>query len=266
MLESDDCIVTLKQLGLTLSQAKVYAAAAKLGKAKAKDLWRESAVGRQELYRILNELSEMGLVDKTISTPTQFSSLPVSKGALMLLSHKQREISELEARIQRIEERNRITQILETQESEFYILPRKQLMEMRAECSYKNAKETIEFFSPFRRLASCFSNNLGVYEDPVERGVDMRVITEKVNTNQFEQLEKDAATVFSKQNFNIRFATPFDNVAFSLIDSKEAYFPLCASKSVFEDKTLWTNNKSLITLAHKYFSAVWNGASANLSQ
>jgi sugar-specific transcriptional regulator TrmB len=217
-------------------------------------------VGRQELYRILDELAELGLVEKEISTPTQFSSLPLSKGALVLLSHKRREISELEAKIQRIEDKNRIIEFSESQESEFYILPRKHLMEKRGECSYRNAKKNIEFFSPFRRLESCFSYNLSIYCDPVERGIDMRVITEKVSTRKYEQLKKEAATIFSKKNFNIRFATPFDNVAFSLIDSKEAYFPLDPSKNIFEDQSLWTNNKSLIILARKYFNSVWQHA------
>jgi len=265
-LDNDESIVTLKELGLTLSQAKVYAVASKLGKAKAKDLWRESGVGRQELYRIINELSELGLVEKEISTPTQFIALPLSKGALILLSYKRRKISELDAKIRRIENKNRFNNILESQESEFYILSRKHLMEKRGEYSYKNAKNIIEFFSPFTRLASCFSYNLSIYSDPVERGVGMRVITEKVSAVQYEKLKKEAATIFSKQNFCLRFATPFDNVAFSIIDSKEAYFPLNPYKNLFDDQTLWTNNKSLITLAHKYFSGAWKRASENLNQ
>ncbi len=139
-------------------------------------------------------------------------------------------------------------------------------MEKRGECSYKNAKKTIEFFSPFERLASCFSYNLSTYSDPVARGVDMKVITEKVNTRKYEQLKNEANTIFSKQNFSIRFTTSLDNVAFSLIDNNEAYFPLNPGKHIFEDQSLWTNNKSLIMLAHKYFSSVWQNACDSLSQ
>lgn len=108
MFLNDELIVTLKELGLTLSQAKVYAVAAKLGKAKAKDLWQESGVGRQELYRILNELSELGLVEREISTPTQFISLPLSKGSLVLLSYKRKEVRELETKTKRVMEKTEL--------------------------------------------------------------------------------------------------------------------------------------------------------------
>ena len=85
----------------------------------------------------------------------------------------------------------------------------------------------------------------------------MKVITEKVDACQYERLKEEAATIFNKQNFSLRFANPLDNVAFSIIDGKEAYFQLNPDKSLFDDQSLWTNNKSLIILAHKYFSYNW---------
>jgi sugar-specific transcriptional regulator TrmB len=148
----DPGTTTLKELGLTFSQARVYLATAKLGKSKAKDLWRESGVGRQEIYRILDELLKMGLIEKEISTPTQFRAIPVSKGALLLFKQKQKEILDLKAKMMKLVAEDNILKIAESQtsDSQFLILPRKNIMEIRGENSYRNAKKTIEFVAPFR--------------------------------------------------------------------------------------------------------------------
>lgn len=136
LLEYDDDIKTLKELGLTLSQAKVYIAAAKLGKAKAKDLWEKSGVGRQELYRILNELFDAGLIQKDISTPTNFLAVPFSKGVLILLNRRRNEVFELERKSELIMLRNPASELKEAEPSQFCILSRKHLMEDKGKSSY----------------------------------------------------------------------------------------------------------------------------------
>jgi sugar-specific transcriptional regulator TrmB len=260
LLDNDASKETLMELGLTLSQARVYIATAKLGKVKAKDLCEGSGVGRQEIYRILDELLKMGLIEKEISAPTHFRAVPISKGALLLFNRKQEEILDLKIKMMNLASEDLKIWEKQPSESEFLILPRKYLMETRGESSYRNAKKTIEFFAPFKRLVSCFTYNYRAYSEPIKRGVEMRAITEKVDTYQYQQIKKEAVNIFSGKNFSLRFVAQLDNVAFSLIDGKELYFPLNPDKSLYEDQSLWTNNKSLITMTHKYFSMNWKKA------
>lgn len=257
LLDYNEDIKILEELGLTFSQAKVYFNAAKLGRAKAKDLWKESGVGRQELYRILDQLLEMGLIEKEICVPTQFRSLPLSRGVSLLYNRKRDEVFKLKTETQKIMRKTEKMEIIEAPESEFLILPRKYLMENRGKRSYNNAKKSIEFFCPFQRLVNAFSYNINIYGAAVERGVDMKVITEKVDADQYELLKR-SVNFISRRNFSLRVAAPFDRVAFSIIDGKEIFMAVNPDKSVFEDHTLWSNNKSLIALAHKYFDFNWN--------
>ena len=99
-------IKILRDLGLTLSQAKVYFVAANLGNAKAKDLREGSGIGRQELYRILDELLEIGLIERQISSPALFRSTPLSKGTLILLERKQAETLALGIEAQKLLSKN----------------------------------------------------------------------------------------------------------------------------------------------------------------
>ena len=262
MLDYDDNLETLKELGLTFSQAKVYLAAAKLGRANANDIWKESGVGRQEVYRILSEILELGLIEKEISRPTQFKSVELSKGLKILLNTRRKEATILNAKVRKIikQNENNSCDTLKTQESQFVILPRKFLMENRGRYSYRNAKKTIDYLASFERLEDAFTCNVQVYNESVKRGVYMRVITDKPKSSRFEQLKKDAHTLFSKQTFNFKFAMEPVNMAISIIDSKEAYFALNPEKSIYEELLLWTNNTSIISLAKEHFETTWDHA------
>lgn len=266
LLDHNDKVEALRELGLTLSQAKVYLASVRLGRTRAKDLWKESGVPRPEVYPILSELFEMGLIEKEISSPLQFKAIPLSRGVEILLGRKWEEFSNinLKAKIL-VNENGKIKETKEI-ESQFSVLQIKHIMANRGGESYRNARKTIDYFSPFERLVSALSCDLKVYVDAVRRGVRMRVITEKLNIHDYDLLRKEAAELFSQKDFIVKTIDPFDsNVAFSIIDKKEAYFPLDPKKSLFADQSLWTNNAALIALAEDHFKSNWTRA-INLSQ
>jgi hypothetical protein len=258
VLNDDDNAKILEELGLTASQARVYFASVKFGKATAKDIWRESGVGRQEVYRILSELLEMGLIEKEIATPVEFSSLPLSWGVTILLNQKRNEICKLEGKAKALMGTNKEDSMLKPQDSEFIILPRKYLMEGRGANSYKNARDAVEIIGPMKRILGIFAYNLGIYSDIVQKGVQLKVITDKPDAYQYEQLIKETAALFPRQNFNLRSVTALPEIGLSIIDGKEIYFCLYPGKSLFEDILLWSNSPPLIVLAQKYFETVWN--------
>jgi sugar-specific transcriptional regulator TrmB len=260
LLHQGEDIKTLTELGLTLSQAKVYFAAASSRKVKAKDLSEESGVPRQELYRILTELLKLGLIEKEISNPTRFIALPLSKGAEVLFARKREEVLQLEAKTKVLMYENDRAGTVETPQSQLCILPRKYMMENRGRHSYANAKKCIRFLAPVKRLADAFTYHIDVYSDAVDRDVEMRVITEKIDNSEYIQLRKTAAALFSQKNFEMKFVSPLDALAISIIDDKESYFALDPKKRIFDDQLLWTNNESLILLACKYFDGLWNFA------
>jgi sugar-specific transcriptional regulator TrmB len=260
-ISDEDNAETLEKLGLTNSQARVYIAAANLVRAKAKDIWKQSGVGRQEVYRILSELSELGLIEKEIATPVEFNTIPLSRGAIILLDRKRREISELEKKAKIIIGKNKINPILTKQESQFIILRRKYLMDGRGGQSYGKAQKSIDMIGqPIKRLIEVLSYNYDIYLSALSRGVQIRLLTEKPNRSQLEQLRKGAAAIFSKLNFELKFVVTLPEVALSIIDHKEAYSSLDPCESLFQATVLWTNNPSFIILFEKYFETFWNSA------
>jgi len=80
---------TLRELGLTSSQARVYLTLIKTGDpATVKTLNTISKVARQDLYRILTELRELSLVEMVIGNPTMFRAIPLPEAITILVERK----------------------------------------------------------------------------------------------------------------------------------------------------------------------------------
>ncbi len=91
----EDNTQTLVALGLTVLQARAYLNLVKIGTARAGIISKFSGVGRQDIYRILTELQDLGLVKKIFTMPTEFEPMPIEQGLSLLLKHRDDETSKL---------------------------------------------------------------------------------------------------------------------------------------------------------------------------
>lgn len=96
MIFHEEDAETLAAIGLTSTQAKVYLTLASLRQAKARTIYKNSGVPRQDIYRILTELEGKSLVEKIIAAPTEFRAIPLQDGLSVLLKHKAHEYKEIE--------------------------------------------------------------------------------------------------------------------------------------------------------------------------
>jgi sugar-specific transcriptional regulator TrmB len=84
----------LMALGLAGRQARVYLALLKTGNAaKAKAIADLSLVNRQEIYRIIDSLQQIGLVKRNLTAPTTFTATPITEATKLLLQQKTSELS-----------------------------------------------------------------------------------------------------------------------------------------------------------------------------
>jgi sugar-specific transcriptional regulator TrmB len=74
---SEDCVPTLCEIGLSISQAKIYLTLAKHKNLKAQEISSISGVARPYVYGVLVQLMEAGFVEKTISKPEEFRAIPM---------------------------------------------------------------------------------------------------------------------------------------------------------------------------------------------
>ena len=89
MILLEDSIHTLEDLGVTESQGNVYLALLRLGVAsKAATIAKFSNTPRQDVYRLLMELQQIGIVQKIITKPAMFRAIPPKETVDILLGER----------------------------------------------------------------------------------------------------------------------------------------------------------------------------------
>ena len=101
MYQEED-VEALVALGLTTLQAKVYLTLNKLEEAKTKS--ETAKVARQEIYRVMNKLQNLCLVEKVIAKPVRYKAVPMQEAVPHLLKR----IHE-----KRLESHNKAMQLIE---------------------------------------------------------------------------------------------------------------------------------------------------------
>jgi sugar-specific transcriptional regulator TrmB len=100
--ETEEKISDLTNFGLTPLQAKVYVRLLMLGPSPARRLSSIVGINRVDTYRILRGLRKRGLLDVLISEPSKYIAVEPSRAVEMLISEKEKQISELRVRSSRI--------------------------------------------------------------------------------------------------------------------------------------------------------------------
>ena len=83
-LSESDKTDLLMGLGLSPNQAKVYQTILKLGNSTVIQIAKSSSVRREDVYKVLSPLENMGLVEKLLGKPAKVRATPVA-GALASL-------------------------------------------------------------------------------------------------------------------------------------------------------------------------------------
>jgi sugar-specific transcriptional regulator TrmB len=259
MLSQEEDTQILSRLGLTCSQAKIYLALVLMGKASGKTIWKHSGVARQDIYRVLNELQDKGLVEKTLSKPTEFRATPIQEGLKILLSRKNKEYTEIEEKTSRMSERLKYSQEVNHQDetTQFYLTPAKEASTNRIKQCLSKAHETVDIvvtWNKFLQLASTQKDDLMT---SLNKGAKFRwLVTKPENLDQTPTLVQECIERFACEMRQVPLEAPETTVA--LFDKKEVIVATETKKQHFLDSdTLWSNNPTFASTMQHYFDLMW---------
>ena len=88
MLFREDDVKILLDLGLSHRQASVFLVLARLKSSNARTIATASKQPRQDVYKVLDELLQLGLIEKELSAPTKFTTIPIHDACSLLLRRK----------------------------------------------------------------------------------------------------------------------------------------------------------------------------------
>jgi len=178
LLLQEEGVQTLVNLGLTVLQAKVYIALAKLGTSTGRTTAKEAEVASQDVYRVLSELQEKCLVEKIISKPNKYRPIQIEEGLTILLQRRNK---------QTVEIKNMMTEICKnfssTDKSEddnekyqFVLVTQKETIANKLTKAVETAQTNIDLMNDSREAMIMHEKIHELMDKALKKGVKIRTI------------------------------------------------------------------------------------------
>jgi sugar-specific transcriptional regulator TrmB len=257
LLIEDEDLKTLNCLGLTGRQARVYLALLRLGLSKAEAISKASIIHRQEIYRVVAGLQEMGLVEIKVNTPTLFSAIPIEEALIILVQRKTKELSEIRGKTKILAEKFCRIDLQATppvEESYFSIISESD-RGRKFRHALENVHETMDIvtiWKTFRQGFTLFDDSL---KKALQKGVTLRVITEKPESETFPKWVIPALT--KKSIFKIKAISNTPPAIVTIFDNTEVSIAINVTADFTGGPHLWSNCRNLVALSRAYFDCLW---------
>jgi sugar-specific transcriptional regulator TrmB len=251
----DEGVELLKCLGLSPLQAKVYLTLDKLGSSTARQTYKFAGVARQDIYRILVELQQFGLVEKILASPTRFASLPLVDGVHLLLETKTKEDANLRTRVEDLVEKNKFMN--KTSKSpdvaEFSVFHEKALVP-KIEKALTEAKSTLDVILSKEKYSFWLFREEELINKLLKKGVRIRFILDKYSN---EILTANTLIRNDHSHLSGKYALTSSPVQHLALFDNKLLFCNTLEESVGQTFVFCSNNHCLIVLAQNYFNEIW---------
>ena len=251
---------TLLHLGLTASQAKVYLALLRLATDnKGTTIAKFADVPRQDVYRLLAELQQIGIVQKTLARPATFRCAPPEETVSILLERRISDFSQLKKEADKFVKNIKLTfpeQLPLPETDQFILISEREALTCRAREAIENLKVSLNDITPSNELVPWLTVLSKSVEEALSRGVKIRWITEEPEDS--SSISKFLQTHSEYKNFEIRFVTGPLKAKIGLFDSKEVILGVFMDSGFARSPALWSNNPSFVTIAESYFEGCWS--------
>ena len=250
----------LTEIGFTKTQAKLYLALLRLGKTDGKTLSKQTGTSRPVVYRTLNELQKMGLVEREIAFPYKFKATPLKQGLQILMNHKFQQYEENREKTENflLKKHDYPEANLDEKEWQFDVIEGKkriiQIMKLQHEKVHRSAVIASSVQRWLQILDSCFED----YKKALQRKVTYQIVIDKPESK--AALSENIQVLLEKPNFELKVSCSALQNNFGIFDDEEATFNFFPSKSLKESPVIWTNHPGFISMARDQFEKVWKTA------
>jgi sugar-specific transcriptional regulator TrmB len=263
--EAAEHVDILNNLGLTLSEAKVFYALSELGTSTVSEISKMSGVAREFVYLVMPKLVKKSLVEVLITVPKKFKAIPMEEAYRILLRRKEEENRELCAKAKEALKRRKNKNAAETADKyRTSLVPSREAPDPRIGLEYRKVQKSVDFTFPVGKFLqwSQFYADFGIAE-AMKRNVKMRIITQH---QLLEILERQpmlfTPSLKSKLSYiDFRYVPERFSVEMMIFDRKTLFVSTTEKSDI--NKMIWleTNNPLIVEMANGYFEGLWEKAS-----
>ncbi len=262
MMSLEDYANILSAFGLTHNQAKVYIATIQLGVASISQVSKVSKVRREDVYRMLPKLNELGLIEKLLGKPAKIRATPMEE-ALSILIKREKEIADKklsaliakkDAFLQNFKNYELNSRIEE--ESRFSLITDGRAVLSKGMVMLKNAERTVDIITSKNAFNETFTTYRELVEKTIRRGIRYRIV---LDTTEFDDPILKVLEEYEspKKSFIVK-STDQPLIHCTIMDYKEALIATSQEPTTGRNPYLWTNNRNLIEILQKNFERVWH--------
>ena len=253
---------TAKELalfGVTNTQAKIYIGLNVLGVASASEIASLSEVRREEVYRVMPELEQLGLVTRRLETPRRFLAFEVKSALETLIKTKrkamEKEITNLrQKKVELIAQLKTTTRLKTEEDSSTEVFSERMSVLAKLVQMIKKAKRRIMLVSSLDHVGTVLVRKIEKTIRMNKNQISTQIIIDNTWLNETRTLKLMRSKVANKQ-IELRYVEmlPFNLL---IVDEEEAIWgefqPRNAGSKIF-----LTNNQTQIGLVKMAFNNLW---------
>jgi len=259
----DENAETLSKFGLTHNQAKVYIAIAQLGLASVNQASKVSKVRREDIYRMLPKLEEIGLVEKILGKPAKIKATPIEEGLSILIKREQDIVSKKMSALMAEKDvllknfkANKMKPTLEGEEARFALILNMEARITKGQDMAKNAMQEIDIITSQNKFTQAFTEYDETLKASLKRGAKIHVILD---------LTEDPGSILkiieeyrsSNLTFDLK-CTDEPTSHIMIVDHKEALLATSRESPIGANPYLWTDDTNFIGILQKHFENLWH--------
>ncbi len=252
-------VAVLTGLGLTDRQARVYLALLKAGDARARVVAGLAGVPRQEVYGLLFELQQLGLVRQNLTVPVSYAASPLSETVKRLLEQKASELTLMSQKAKRLTKKlDQTPHLLVT-----LTAPSKPCFGMVSEgergkkyqIAIQQTQYTIDAlisWTRFKQLCFHFETQL---KDALKKDVTVNIVTEKPANYSLPRWVNP--TRLKYPNFQLKTMPTPPEAVVTIFDHTQLALAFNPNIRLTEGPDLWTSHPALTAPYQAYFNTIW---------
>jgi sugar-specific transcriptional regulator TrmB len=254
----------LIELGLTLSEARIFLALVQIGSSHSGPLSKVTGIHRQHIYNALDSLVNKGLIEKQLGTVPTYKAISVEEALSVLVKRKQKQVSEIEIKAKKLAEnfkKNKGHEIeeLKGDSKQFVVASGKEAINaLGVKRGLETAQISTDIITTQKFFCGGIENFAKEFKEVSKRGVKIRILMDdgtpaRITSKKMPSLMKNA-------NFTIRYLSTPPGTAIAIFDKKEVNILGSATGNLADTCVLWSNSNCLLAVLQDYFENLWRNS------
>jgi sugar-specific transcriptional regulator TrmB len=257
-LLQEENVEALTGLGLSFVQSKVFLALVRSDCATIKNISELSKVSRQDVYRVVSDLYELGLVKKMVSKPARFQAIAVENACAILLNRKKDECQKMELTKERFlrDFNGKKKPFSNGKDDQFFVVKGKEALLCSIRENFVRSRIKVDMATSQERFLQALSFLDVLFAKKLHQGVKVRVVTEKPND---VEAFLDRVDYFLQNSlFELRFVPHSLKANVTIFDNREALVTVQVGDALLKGPVLCTVNSVFLEMFCVYFDKMWN--------